>query len=180
MEVVDPAEVLATRMNPESKKIHEWENSSEDLMTDNLIKKKSKKELEQERKEEQALMESMHQSNKSLGGMSEKSKARSKAKSSVRGGKKDRNKKFLSSESEDLEELPPALRVQRQCQNVVVGGYQYIVDLFGTQKKEKTTGKKAKKAKKGKKDNKSGTDNDGRSQAKDNISVKKGGKKKKK
>lgn len=31
LEVIDPAQVLATRMNPESKKIHEWENSSEDL-----------------------------------------------------------------------------------------------------------------------------------------------------
>lgn len=48
-------------------------------------------------------------SGKSLGSMSSKSKARSK-KSGKKGGKK-----FLSSESEDLETLPPAVRVQRQC-----------------------------------------------------------------
>lgn len=42
---------MAARANPESKKIHEWENSSEDLETDNLVKKKKKKEIEAERRE---------------------------------------------------------------------------------------------------------------------------------
>jgi hypothetical protein len=48
LEKIDPEQVLQQRLHPESKKIHEWENSSEDLETDAMMKKKTKAKIEQE------------------------------------------------------------------------------------------------------------------------------------